>query len=40
MCVRGYYMVLAMENDMKVKAYLLHLENLMEDTDLYGWIRV
>ena len=39
--VRGYLMVLGMEMDMKVKAHMSqHLEELMDDTDLYGWIRV
>ena len=35
---RGYLMVLDMEMDNMIKALMSHhLEDLMEDSDLYGW---
>ena len=36
-----YLMVFSMKMDTRVKAHMpQHLEELMEDTDLYGWTRV
>ena len=38
--VRGYLMVLGTENA-RIKAHMSqHLEDLMEDSDLYGWTKV
>ena len=34
-------MVLSMETDTRIKAHMLqHLEDLIEDSDLYVWTRV
>ena len=39
--VRGYLMVLNMETDTRIKALMsYHLEDMMEDSDLYGWTMV
>ena len=40
--VRGYLMVVNMETDTRIKKspMLIHLEDLMEDLDLYCWTRV
>ena len=39
--VRGYSMVLNFETDTRVKAKMSQcLEDLMDNTDLYGWNRV
>ena len=39
--VQGYIMVHEMEPDTRTKAFMsCHLEDLMEDSDLYGWPRV
>ena len=39
--VRGYLMVLGMEMDTRVKAYMSqHQEDVMQDTDLYRCIKV
>ena len=38
--IRGYLMVLGMEMDMRVNAFVSqHLEDLMKDTNLNRWIR-
>ena len=39
--VRGYVIVMTNESDTKVNVQmLLHLEELMENPDLYGWGKV
>ena len=36
--VRGYFIVLKSEQDSQIKEHMaLHLEDLMEDTKVYGW---
>ena len=39
--VRGYLMLLDMEMDNRIKALMsYHLEDLSEDSYMYGWTRV
>ena len=39
--VRGYMIVMKSEQDTKVKDHMaLHLEELMENMDVYGWDKV
>ena len=39
--VRGYIIVLDMETDNRIKALTSHhMEDMMEDSDVYGWPRV